>query len=143
VTNRLACPLATALASAAIFFASQGCGPSAESIEAARALRAIDALRDAPSEPIADRKKLLESLERLSLTIPRGVAARDACVLAYRALIEGSELRAKVQASLDAPSKIDPSVLRDLVAAEDKIKESQKAMPDCDRTVSELRLSAR
>lgn len=121
-------------------FGVLGCGPSAEAEEARRVLRSIDALRDAPTEPLSAREPLLTDLERQEAKGPIAVRARDACAKAYRSLIEGKTLQEKVEKALKTPGGSGVETLRDLMAAEEKIKESAQVMPDCDKASGELRL---
>ncbi|HSN96914.1 MAG TPA: hypothetical protein VLS89_01410 [Candidatus Nanopelagicales bacterium] len=115
------------------------CGPSAEEREAAAVLRAVDVLRDAPAEPAARRRELLEELTRVPAVEPRAARARDDCARAYRLLLDGTALEAKVRAALADPAAITPGVLGELVEAEAKVKESAAAMPACDTAVADLR----
>jgi hypothetical protein len=72
------------------------------------------------------------------------MAARDACARAYRPLLEGSALSARVKAALDDPGRSPPAqVLVDLASADTKIKESAAAMPACDSALAELRRDLR
>jgi hypothetical protein len=127
------------------------CGTSAEEREAAAVLRAADALRDAPSEAAPQRRALLAALEGAPAADPRAARARDACTRAYRLLLDGNDLQARVQAALDprgprgAGAGGDPpaGLLGDLAAADAKIRESAAAMPECDRGLAELRRRAR
>jgi hypothetical protein len=116
------------------------CGPSAETLEAQRVLRSLDVLRDAPSEPLSAREQLVADLERQEAKAAASVRARDACVKAYRLLIEGKTLQARVEKQLATPGGASLDTLRDLAAAEVKIKESADAMPECDRAASDLRM---
>ncbi|AKT36196.1 hypothetical protein [Chondromyces crocatus] len=115
------------------------CGPGADKVEAAAVLHAANVLRDAPSEPASARLGHLESLERAPATTPHAARARDACAHAYRLLLEGNALEAKVRAAIATPSGLTPDILRDLGTAEDKIKESTTAMPTCDEALADLR----
>jgi hypothetical protein len=120
-----------------------GCGPSKETVEAERVLRAIDVLRDSPGAAPVSRIELAGELERLPVTSPLAVAARDACARAYRLLIEGAALSDRVHKALDQPDAAAGAVLDDLAQAEAKIKKSSEAMPDCDRAAAELRRATR
>jgi hypothetical protein len=133
--STLALAVAAALASPGF-----GCGPSAEAQEAARVLRAIDALRDATAEPLSAREGLVADLERQEAKSEKAARARDACAKAYRLLNEGKSLQARVEKALATPGSSGLDTLRDLGAAEAKIKESASAMPDCDSASSALRL---
>ncbi len=131
-----------ALAGAALLVAV-ACGPSAEEIEAAGVLHAADALRDAPAAPVAAREALLAELERRPATFPAAAAAKEACVRAYRPLLEVSALHARVKAALGDLSRLNPADLSALSSAEARLKESQAAMPACDTALSELRRKVR
>lgn len=115
------------------------CGPSAEEREAAAVLRAADVLRDAPAEAAARRRELLAELERAPTASARAARARDACAKAYRTLLDGAALEAKVRAALSGAAAPTPADLGDLLEAEAKIKESAAAMPDCEAALADLR----
>jgi hypothetical protein len=116
-----------------------GCGPSKEKLEAERVLRAIDVLRDSPPEPLAAREALIVELEKQQASHPLAIEARDKCARAYRLLIEGKALQAKVGTWLNKPGGETAEVLRDFLAAEAKVKESAEAMPDCSEAAANLR----
>ena len=117
-----------------------GCGPSEEALEAARVARAIDAVRDAPNDPVENRKQLLQKLEAEPAKGALAIAAREACVKAYRPFVEGQELEAHVRTKLSGPpEELDPSVLAALAGAEAKLGEAKAAMPECDRALHELK----
>lgn len=123
----------------ALALVAAACGPSAEEREAAAVLRAADVLRDAPAEAGARRRELLAELERAPAASPRAARARDACVKAYRALLDGAALEAKVRAALSGTAAPSPADLANLLEAEAKIKESAAAMPDCEAGLADLR----
>lgn len=103
-------------------------------------LQAINVLRDAPTEPLSARETLVGALEQEQTNGPIAARAKDACTKAYRLLIQGKTLEASVEKQLATPGTASLDTLRDLAAAEEKIKESAQVMPDCDRATSELRL---
>jgi hypothetical protein len=148
LTARTALRFLACLAAALALLAT-GCGRSAGQEEALALLHAADVLRDAPSEPLAARRALLEALERQPATRPLAVSARDACVRAYRPLLDAGDAEARVRRRLEAPGPAGssgPSALLDLqalVAAEAQVKESAAAMPACDTALAELRRAAR
>jgi len=118
-----------------------GCGHSPEAIERERFLPVLDALRDAPKGEIAERTRLLGELERLSLETPLAVRARDACVKAYRPLLEALELERAVKQGLEGASPPDPMLLSRITTAEAKVEQSSLAMPGCEQAVAALRLT--
>jgi hypothetical protein len=126
-----------------------GCGRSAEQREMDALLHAVDALRDAPSEPLAAREALLAALERQPAASPLSAGAKEACVHAYRPLLAASSAESRVRKLLDGRASagaVDEgalSALADLASAEAKIKESAAAMPGCDTALAELRRAAR
>lgn len=108
-------------------------------------LRAIDVLRDAPMEPLSAREALVADLEREEAKGAVAVRARDACVKAYRLLLEGKALQVRVEQQLKpgaagSAGAAGLNTLRDLVAAEAKIKESSEVMPACNNATAELRI---
>ena len=130
-------PLSTLLA---LVLVVAGCGRSEESLEAARVARAIDVVRDAPNDPVDGRKQLLDKLEAEPAKGALAIAARDACVKAYRPFVEGQQLEARVRAQLAGPpEQIDAGVLVELASAETKLNEAKAAMPDCDRALHDLK----
>ncbi|WP_433931844.1 hypothetical protein AB3662_45840 [Sorangium cellulosum] len=139
--------IAAALAALAALHGASGCGRSAEQHEADALLRAIDVLRDAPSEPRAAREALLAELERQPASTPPAVSARDTCARAYRLLLDATAAEARVRALLEAPAgSAGPGALADLTdlaAADAKLKESAETMPRCAEALSELRRAAR
>lgn len=120
-----------------------GCGPSEEQLERARVLRAIDVLREAPSEPASAREALLADLEKMQVKGEAAARARDACARAYRLLIEGKALQVRVEEQLKTPSGATVDTLRDLAQAESKIDESKARMQDCTSDAAALRREAR
>ncbi len=118
-----------------------GCGPSPEAIERERVLGTIDALRDAPKGEIIERTRLLEELERSSLKTPVAARARDACLKAYRPLLEALELERAVKQGLEGASPPDPMLLTRIATAEAKVEQSSLAMPGCEQAVAALRLT--
>lgn len=128
------------IAGAALALAA--CGPSAEDLEAAAVVRAANVLRDAPSDPLAERQVLLDELARRPAS-GDAAAARDACVRAYRPLFESAALRARVEAALADPARLDGRALVDLEEAEVKIKESAAAMGECDAGLAAVRRRVR
>jgi len=129
------------IAGAALALAA-ACGPSAEDLEAAAVVHAADALRDAPAEAVEGRRTLLAELERRPAS-GDAAAARDACARAYRPLLESAALRARVEAALADPSKLDGRALADLAEAEAKLKESAAAMGACDAALATVRRKVR
>ncbi|WP_437967209.1 hypothetical protein WMF04_47970 [Sorangium sp. So ce260] len=139
--------VAAALAAVAALAAASGCGRSAERQEADALLRAIDVLREAPSEPRAAREALLAELERQPASTPPAASARDTCARAYRLLLEATAAEARVRALLEAPDgAAGPGALADLAdlaTADAKVKESAEVMPRCAEALANLRRAAR
>jgi hypothetical protein len=106
-------------------------------------LHALDALRDAPGDALAARRKLLADLETTPATAPSAVRARDACAAAYRLLLDGTELERGLQAELAGDGGAAASLVPRLLEAERKIKQSGTLMPDCEQASAELRLGRR
>jgi hypothetical protein len=118
-----------------------GC-PSAEALEDRVILAALAALRDAPAEDLANRKKLVGELEKKPATSLLARRVRDDCARAYRLLVEGQEATATVTRAMARPGGTT-SLLADLARAEEKIRQSEEAMPACEKAAAELRLSRR
>lgn len=117
------------------------CGRSEEAQEADRVLHAIDVLREAPTDALGERRKLLDALGADPAHGKLARDARDACVRAYAALLDGLDKKERVRARLDA--SVDLEMLADLAEAEKNIKVAQEAMPGCDTAVSLLRRANR
>jgi hypothetical protein len=115
------------------------CGPSGERVEAGRIVHAIDAVRDAPNEPVGPRQKLLDLLAREAARGELAVKARDACVKAYRPLLDGNALSEQVRLAMSRPGRDDAKLARDLAQAETLVGQSRAAMPDCEQAAAELR----
>jgi hypothetical protein len=129
-----------------LLHATAGCGPSAEKQETDALLHAADALRDAPSEPLAARQALLDALVRQAAPGALATDARDACVQAYRLLLDASAVEARVRKQLEEPAEAGAAALSDvadLASAEAKLKESAAVMPRCDAALAELRRARR
>ncbi|MEP7120337.1 MAG: hypothetical protein ABJE95_05485 [Byssovorax sp.] len=122
--------------------ALSGCGPSPEAIERARVLVAIDRLRDAPAGEIRNRRELVADLAQTVAVVPDVIRARDTCVAAYRALLDGTELQNGVRAEL-VKGDASPALAARLLEAESRIKQSQIVMPDCERAATDLRLPSK
>jgi len=126
----------------ALVFFAMGC-TSEERREELAVLSALDALRGAPSEDLAGRKKLIDALRMTRTSTERGIAARDTCVGAYSLLVEGKESTAKVKAALagraSGTALLDAA--QELLRAEQKIKDSEEAMTSCEKASGALRLS--
>lgn len=122
-----------------VFIALAACGPSPEQLEAERTLRAIDKLRNAPSEPIEARMELLKQLEKEPAQTQEAKRARDACVKAYSHMLEGQTLKRRVSEALKDPSKLGADTVRDLGEAESQIKSSIEFMPECSEATFQLR----
>jgi hypothetical protein len=118
------------------------CGPSAESLERARVLAALDQLRDAPAGEVRARRKLIAALAQTPAVVPAIVRARDTCADAYRLLIDGTEMQNSVRVELDKGNP-DPSLAARLLQAGSKITQSDIVMPDCERAIADLRLPRR
>ena len=135
----------TVVALIALIAPAAGCGRSEEAQEADRIVHAIDVMRDAPNDPFAVRADLLAALEAEHPKGKLAVAAREACVKAYRAMVGAQRLEARVRGGLKgaADGGIDIGLLGDLGNADTILKESMTAMPDCDQRLRELRRAFR
>lgn len=120
-----------------------GCGRPTEAAERDRVLHALDALRDAPSDALSMRRRLLADVEAVPATVPGVVQARDTCALSYRLLLDGTEIERGVQAELAGDAGAAASLLAKVIEAERKIKQSGTLMPDCEQAIAELRLGRR
>lgn len=100
-------------------------------------LHAIDELRNAPETAIEQRKALVEQLAQQPATSEAVTKARDACVRAYRPMLEGQALELRVQTAIDAGRAAD--AVKDLALAQEKIQASAEAMPDCQAASAKLR----
>ncbi len=119
-----------------------GC-TSASAVEERAVITAIEQLRDAPAEDLEGRKRLIDVLEKKPAPTPEAERARDSCASAYRLLVEGKEGVASVQRWLGRPSEAPKTLLADLAAAEEKLEQSEEALPSCEKAAAELRLRRR
>jgi len=118
-----------------------GCN-GAETIRAERdrVARKVEALRAAERVDLDVRRKLLVELEKDETKDPLGIAARDTCASAYRALIESLTQSEEVEAAMKTGERIDPiDMKRKLDAATKLIGRSKEDMPKCDKAASDLR----
>ena len=122
---------------------ASACGPSAEKLDADRVTRSIDVLRNAPAGAPTSRLSLVEELEKQPATGTLAVSARDTCAKAYRSFEEASILEARVRKAMENPNAMTPTLLQDLADADEKLKASKAAMPECERAVSVLRMAFR
>jgi len=120
---------------------TSGCN-GAEKLRAERdrVAKKVDALRGADAASLDARRKLLGELENDETKDALGVAARDACVSAYRALIESLAQSEEVEAAMKQGERLDPIDLkRKLDAATKLIERSEQDMPKCDKAATDLR----
>ena len=118
-----------------------GCN-GAEKVRAERdrVSRKVEALRSAEDVDLDVRRKLLAELEKDATKDPLGMAARDTCASAYRALIESLTQSEEVEAAMKTGQRIDPfDMKRKLDAADKLIGRSEEDMPKCDKAASDLR----
>ena len=136
---------ARALSAALLLAVSQaGCGDPGSEAERARVLYALDALRDAPAEALSARADLLTALASAPAHDGSPAAgARDACVAAYRPLLEGSALTAELRAETGKGSEHLVAAAPKLLEAEQKIEQSRAKMPACEAAAARLRLRRR
>jgi hypothetical protein len=117
------------------------CGPSAESLECARILAAIDALRNSPATEPTGRLALAEKLASENAVVPEAVHARDACAKAYRLFAQSSLAETEAEKSFvskDKESALD--TLTSLDAAQKKLVEANALMTKCSEASTVLRL---
>lgn len=108
--------------------------------ERERVGKKIDTLRGADDTDLSVRRKLLADLESDATKDPLGIAARDICASAYRALLESLAQSEEVEASMKLGERIDPiDMKRKLDAASKLIGQSEEDMPKCDKAATDLR----
>jgi len=105
-------------------------------------MAAVDELRESAAADLPARRALIEKLEKLPASTPLARSARDECVKAYRALVDGKEAVAKFKHVLDDP-KASAKDLGDLAGTEDLITRSEEAMPACNKAADDLSLYRR
>jgi hypothetical protein len=116
------------------------CGRSEAAQEADRVARAVDVVRDAPNDPVDARRDLLAKLAAEQAKDATAIAARDACVAAYTPFLEGQTLEAKVRAALAAsPGEVNLETLAELGQAEAMLEQAKLKMPECDRSLHDLK----
>jgi len=119
------------------------CGPSAEKLEAARLLRAVEVVRAAPPRgDVEARLRLVDALEREPATLPVALRAREHCGKAFRAMFEAEGLLAEAEREMtrEAPKITDVAIMT--AGAERKVEESRVAMEACDLAAGALRTIA-
>ena len=119
-----------------------GLACSRDAAEDRAVIAAVDELRDSAAADPSARRALIEKLEKLPASTPLARSARDECVKAYRALVDGKEAMAKFKHALEDP-KASAKDLGDLAGTEDLIKRSEEAMPACNKAAVDLSLSRR
>jgi hypothetical protein len=128
------------LLAAALALALPACGRSEVAQEADRIARAVDLVRDAPNDPVDARRDLLAKLAAEPAKDPAAIAARDACVAAYTPFLEGQTLEAKVRGSLaGSPGEVNLETLAELGQAEAMLEQAKLKMPECDRSLHDLK----
>jgi hypothetical protein len=120
---------------------SSGCGGAEKTrAERERVAKKIDALRNADDTSLETRRKLLRDLEDDATKDALGVAARDACVSAYKALLESLTQSEEVEATMKLGERLDPiDMKRKLDAASKLIERSEQDMPKCDKAATDLK----
>jgi hypothetical protein len=116
---------------------------SRDAAEDRAVIAALNELRDSAAADLPARRALIEKLEKLPASTPLARSARDECVKAYRALVDGKEAVAKLEHAIDDPNASAKDALAGLAGAEDLIKRSEQAMPACDKAAADLSLSRR
>lgn len=131
--------LRSGFALAALALMAAACGPTGDDVERDRVVRAIDALRDAPGGGIEARRLLLADLEHQPAAAPPAALARDACVAAYRPMLDADQASREIQRAVEAGEADRPDLPARLADAEAKVTEAKRLMPACERALAELR----
>lgn len=116
--------------------AGSGCGPSAEKVEAAHVLAAIDALRDS-NAPADQRLALVDKLAAEPAEHKLAEAARDRCVEAYRPLLEATATMQDVQKKKEA-GELGPEVFAALKSADQAVEAARESLPKCEAAQAAL-----
>ncbi len=116
---------------------------SRDAAEDRAVIAALDELRDSAAVDLTARRALIEKLEKLPASTPLAKSARDDCVKAYRALVDGKEAMAKLKRAIDDPNASGKDTLAGLAGTEDLIKRSEQTMPACNKAAADLSLSRR
>jgi len=118
-----------------------GCGPSDKKAEARVVMASIKALRDSDRRDTTGRARLIDALAAHAPKDDAALAARDACVEAYRLGSRAQELIDSVERvtkSAQQPGKAELDALEEATTLLDK---SVDVMPACDRAVTRLRVT--
>lgn len=120
------------------------CGKSDATLEAERVAAAIGRMRDAPR---TERAPLIDALAALTPKSELAKAAQQKCLTAYRGLDAAHARLDAVQASVARASSDgtapDPSLLGELVAAEEMLTKAQGDQAGCAADVAALLRSLR
>lgn len=136
-------PLPAWAAAIALLALAAACGPSAEKLEAARVLHAVEVVRAAPAgADVEARLRLVDALEAAPATLPEALKAREFCAKGFREMFEAEALLAEAEREVkkSAPMFSDIAILT--AAAEKKVETSRLAMTTCDLATGALRTIA-
>lgn len=121
------------------------CGPSEERASEIQLHEAIDRLRsDAPNGP--ERRLKLVAVENAPALTPTARAAKDACLPAYRDLLDAEDAISLAEQRVKQAEilKLLPAdALTELAAAEILLRKAREQMPACDAAAARLAVSAR
>ena len=127
------------------------CGPSKEARERDRIVHALDAMRDgltapdvdggASNDALAAKRRLVDALASQPADQPKAALARDACVEAYRPMLEAEEIQIAVRDELAGGADPSAPMYARLLEAETHINRSAAAMPACESASVALRLA--
>jgi len=136
--------IASLLAQALLVACVSGCQQQKARNETAVLLTNLDQLRTATNER---KREPLEKLKSSTCTDTDVCLAKEACAQAFEHHVRSVELGSRLKTSLDSnpsPSPSEREAMRaSLLEANIEIEEGQRAMPDCESRIAELRLKHR
>jgi len=118
-----------------------GCGPSTEKAQARQVMTSIKKLRDSDHRDTKRRAGLIDALAAHAPIDDAVLAARNACVEAYRLGNRAQTLLDSVEKVTKSAQKPGKSQLDDLEEATTLIDKSAELMPACDRAVTRVRVT--
>ena len=101
-------------------------------------------------DPVAERRRLVESLASLPLSAPEVVSARDACVEAHQTILEAEGHTASAREAVerypeesDIPIPIRQRIERDITRSNQLIERSRAMFDACHRLTRDLEVRYR
>lgn len=133
-------------APALLLLLAAACGPDEDRITDAQLHHAIERLRSNTSASPEGRLLLLVAVEQHGARSPAAIAAKDACVRAYRDLLSAEEQVARIERDVRSAQVAGASLApfaAEVVRAEERLAAAREAMPACDAASARLAIAVR